>query len=54
VGRQLQVFGSIGSPVAYHVDRRDRGIVGMFVPCLLGIKFGARFAAIMGLASMVR
>ena len=53
-GHQLQVFGSIGSPVGLTtLIVAVVGIVGMFVPCYLGIKFGARFAAVMGIASMV-
>lgn len=53
-GHQLQVFGSIGSPVGLTtLIVAIVGIVGMFVPCYLGIKFGARFAAVMGIASMV-
>lgn len=53
-GRQLQIFGSIGSPVGLTtLIVAVIGIVGMFVPCYLGIKFGARFAAVMGIASMV-
>ena len=53
-GHQLQIFGSIGSPVGLTtLIVAVIGIVGMFVPCYLGIKFGARFAAVMGIASMV-
>jgi amino acid transporter len=53
-GHQLQIFGSVGSPVGTTTLLiAIAGIVGMFIPCYLGIKFGARFAAVMGIVSMV-
>ncbi|MBS2533955.1 APC family permease [Catenulispora sp. NF23] len=54
VGHRLQVFGSIGSPVGLTtLIVAVLGILLMFVPCYLGIKFGAGFAAVLGVASMV-
>jgi amino acid transporter len=53
-GHQLQVFGSVGSPVSTTTLLiAIAGIVGMFVPCYFGIRFGARFAAVMGIVSMI-
>jgi amino acid transporter len=53
-GHQLQVFGSVGSPVGVTtLVIAIAGIVGMFVPCYFGIRLGARFATVMAVVSMI-
>jgi amino acid transporter len=53
-GRSFQPFGNLGSPVSVAVLIISLvGLVGVLIPALVGIRLGARFATILGVASMV-
>lgn len=53
-GRNLLPFGAVGSPIAVgSVIISILGIVGMYIPCYLGIKLGAAAATVLGILSMV-
>jgi amino acid transporter len=54
LGRSFSPLGTLGSPVSIGVlVITVVGLVGLFVPCYLGIKLGATFATILGVVSMV-
>ena len=53
-GKSLLPFGSIGSPITVGaIIISIIGILGMFIPCYLGIKLGAAAATVLGIVSMV-
>src|SRR6202453_4604060 len=53
LGRSFSPLGSIGAPVSIGVLLITFiGLVGLFVPCYLGIRLGATFATILGVVSM--
>ncbi|MFI5041417.1 MAG: APC family permease [Acidimicrobiales bacterium] len=53
-GRSLLPFGSIGSPITIGaIIISVLGIVGMYIPCYLGIKLGAAAATVLGIVSMI-
>ena len=52
-GHNFLPFGALGTPVSLAVMIISIvGIVGMFVPCYFGIKLGAGFATVLGVAAM--
>jgi amino acid transporter len=54
LGRTVLPLGSIGAPVSIGVlIITFVGLIGLFVPCYLGIRLGATFATILGVVSMI-
>ena len=54
LGRSFSPLGTLGSPVSMGVlVITFVGLIGLFIPCYLGIRLGARFATILGVTSMV-
>src|SRR5271169_7008103 len=54
LGAAVDPLGSLGSPVTIGVLAITMvGLVGLFVPCYLGIRLGATFATILGILAMV-
>ena len=54
LGRTFSPLGTLGTPVSMGVlVITFVGLIGLFIPCYLGIKLGARFATILGVTSMV-
>ncbi len=50
----VDMFGSFGPPVTWSAIIVGAIIlIGMFIPCYLGIRLGASFATVLGIASMV-
>jgi amino acid transporter len=53
-GKALLPFGAVGSPITVGaIIISIIGIVGMYIPCYLGIKLGAAAATVLGVVSMV-
>jgi amino acid transporter len=54
LGPTLSPLGTTGTPVSIGVlIITFVGLLGLFIPCYLGIRLGARFATILGVTSMV-
>jgi amino acid transporter len=54
LGRSFSPLGSLGTPVSMGVLLITFvGLIGLFIPCYLGIKLGATFATVLGVTSMV-
>jgi amino acid transporter len=54
LGRNLLPLGSLGSAVPVGVLVITMvGLIGLFIPCYLGIRMGATFATILGIVAMV-
>jgi amino acid transporter len=54
LGRSILPLGSAGSPVTVGVlIITIVGLVGLYVPCYLGIRLGAAFATVLGVVSMI-
>ena len=54
LGRTFSPLGTLGTPVSMGVLLITFvGLIGLFIPCYLGIRLGARFATILGVTSMV-
>jgi amino acid transporter len=54
LGRTVLPLGDIGAPVSIGVLLITFfGLIGLFVPCYLGIRLGATFATILGVVSMI-
>ena len=54
LGRTFSPLGTLGTPVSMGVlVITFVGLIGLFIPCYLGIKLGATFATVLGVTSMV-
>ena len=54
LGRSVLPLGFIGAPVSIGVLLITFfGLIGLFIPCYLGIRLGATFATILGVVSMI-
>jgi len=54
LGQTFSPLGTLGTPVSMGVlVITFVGLIGLFIPCYLGIKLGATFATVLGVTSMV-
>ena len=54
LGRTFSPLGTLGTPVSMGVlVITFVGLIGLFIPCYLGIRLGATFATVLGVTSMV-
>src|SRR5277367_302209 len=54
LGKTFSPLGTLGTPVSMGVlVITFVGLIGLFIPCYLGIRLGATFATVLGVTSMV-